>query len=98
MTKTKHVPQRTCVSCRTTSDKRAFVRAVRTPEGAVEVDESGRKNGRGAYLCEQRSCWEQALERDRLGRALRMTITAAQRDELLRYAGRFEATAIGSAS
>lgn len=96
MTNTKHVPQRTCAGCRTTSDKRAFVRAVRTPEGSVEVDETGRKNGRGAYLCKQRSCWERALERDRLARALRTTITAAQRDDLLRYAERFEATAIGS--
>ena len=98
MTKTKHVPQRTCVGCRTTSDKRAFVRAVRTPEGAVEVDESGRKNGRGAYLCERRDCWEEAIRRDRLARALRTTIAPAQRDELLRYAERFEATTIGSTS
>lgn len=94
--KTKHVPQRTCVGCRSTSDKRAFARVVRTPEGDVVVDESGRANGRGAYICEQRACWQAALERDRLGRALRTTITKEQRDALSRYAERFEATAVGS--
>ena len=57
MSTSKHAPQRTCVGCRTTSSKRAFVRVVRTPEGTVEVDESGRRNGRGAYLCAQATCW-----------------------------------------
>lgn len=96
MIQTKHVPQRTCAGCRSTSGKRAFVRLVRTPEGAVEVDPTGRRNGRGAYLCAQRSCWEEALKRDRLARALRATIAPALRDELLRYAERFEPATVRS--
>ena len=90
MTKAKHIPQRTCVGCRTTSAKRDFVRIVRTPEGAVEADPTGRRNGRGAYLCARRSCWEEALKKDRLSRALRTAVPAQDREELLRYAERFE--------
>jgi predicted RNA-binding protein YlxR (DUF448 family) len=91
---TRHVPQRTCVGCRTTSSKREFVRVVRTPEGTVEVDESGRRNGRGAYLCAQAACWDEALKRDRLGRALRTTVSNQDTEALRRYAERFEAAVV----
>ena len=65
------VPQRTCVACRTTSAKREFVRLVRTPEGHVEIDPTGKKAGRGAYLCSTAACWELALKKDRLSAALK---------------------------
>jgi hypothetical protein len=80
------MPQRTCVACRTSAGKRGFVRIVRTPEGRVEVDSTGKRPGRGAYVCASRECWEEALKRDRLGRALRTTISATDRDALMRYA------------
>lgn len=67
----KHVPQRTCVVCRETDAKRALTRIVRTGEGAIEVDLTGRKNGRGAYLCDKESCWEKALTTPILAKALR---------------------------
>ena len=89
----KHTPQRTCVGCRTTSAKREFVRIVRTPEGAVDVDLTGKRNGRGAYLCARLACWDQALTKDRLARALRTTISPQAREELRRYAERFEPAA-----
>jgi predicted RNA-binding protein YlxR (DUF448 family) len=95
--RTKHVPQRTCVSCRTTDAKRTLVRLVRTPEGAVEVDPSGKRNGRGAYLCERAGCWEDALKRGRLAAALRTTIAPLQADELRAYAGRFETDTVSAA-
>jgi len=84
--RTKHVPQRTCVSCRTTSAKRTLVRLVRTPEGTVEVDPSGKRNGRGAYLCDSANCWEDALKRGRLANALRTTVSAEAAQELRRHA------------
>ncbi len=86
----KRVPQRTCVGCRTTSAKRAFARVVRTPEGAVVVDATGKRNGRGAYVCARRPCWEAALTKDRLARALRTTISPADREALRRYAEQLE--------
>jgi uncharacterized protein len=69
----KHVPQRTCVVCRETDAKRALTRIVRTGEGTIEVDPSGRKNGRGAYLCGKKECWEKAVSTPILAKALRTT-------------------------
>lgn len=94
MSKAKHIPQRTCVGCRTTSAKRQFVRVVRRPDGTVEIDPTGKRNGRGGYLCARRACWEEALKKDRLARALRTTISPREREELLRVAEQLEPAAI----
>jgi hypothetical protein len=67
----KHVPQRTCIACRRTDAKRGLIRLVRTPEGRVEADPTGKRHGRGAYLCHDLACWELALKRRALERALR---------------------------
>jgi hypothetical protein len=84
--KRKHVPQRTCVACRTSRPKRELVRVVRTPEGNVVVDETGKRNGRGAYLCPKRACWETALSRGLLNRALRTNVTEDAMARLAEYA------------
>jgi predicted RNA-binding protein YlxR (DUF448 family) len=70
----KHVPQRTCIVCRQVQSKRTLVRLVRTPEGHLVIDETGKRNGRGAYLCRQVACWETAAKGNQLSRALRMEI------------------------
>lgn len=57
----RHVPQRTCVVCRRQVDKRRLTRVVRTPEDGVVIDPTGKRNGRGAYLCDQAECWDKAL-------------------------------------
>ena len=98
MSNTKHIPQRTCVGCRTTSGKREFIRVVRTPEGMVEVDITGKRNGRGAYLCARAECWAAALGKDRLARALRATISPAERETLRRYGEQFQPAPIGTGS
>ena len=82
----KHVPQRTCVACRTTGAKRGLVRVVRTGEGRVEVDETGKKPGRGAYLCRSRDCWEKALKGKALEYALKTAITSEDKEALHAYA------------
>lgn len=82
----KHVPQRTCVACRVVRSKRELVRIVRTPEGAVVVDETGKRSGRGAYLCRQRSCWETAMARRQLEQALNVTLTSESQALLQEYA------------
>lgn len=82
----RHVPQRTCVACRTVRPKRELVRVVCTLEGDVKVDETGKLSGRGAYLCSQRSCWENALKQRKLGQALRVTLTAEAKARLHDYA------------
>lgn len=70
----KHVPHRTCVACRSVRPKRELVRIVRTPEGKIAVDEHGKRSGRGAYLCPQRVCWEQAMKRCILDHALKTSL------------------------
>ncbi len=80
----KHVPQRTCIVCRSKADKRALRRLVSAPSGVV-LDPSGRLPGRGAYLCDQRTCWERALQSGVLERALRTTLTPEARAALLEH-------------
>ncbi|MGB3328585.1 MAG: YlxR family protein [Thermomicrobiales bacterium] len=71
----KHVPRRTCVACRESDDKRSLIRIVRTPEGTVEIDPTGKKNGRGAYLCDRPTCWTRAIETNVLSRALNVALS-----------------------
>jgi len=87
MTKTKgkrkHVPQRTCVGCREVLAKRTLIRIVRGPD-AVYVDPSGKMPGRGAYLHDQRSCWERGLK-GALANALKTELTLSDREHLLAF-------------
>lgn len=82
----KHVPQRTCIACRKAGGKRGLVRLVRTAEGTVEVDLTGKKAGRGAYLHPVRSCWEIGLKGSRIEQALRTKLAQADRLALQEYA------------
>lgn len=77
----KHVPIRTCVVCRQKAGKREFTRVVRTAQG-VQIDTTGKMNGRGAYLCDQESCWERAVNTDVLAKALKTSLTSEDRDRL----------------
>ncbi|MFN0094827.1 MAG: RNase P modulator RnpM [Dehalococcoidia bacterium] len=71
--KPRHVPQRTCIGCREEQGKRTFVRIVRTPDGRVIVDPTGRANGRGAYLHPLRACWVKALKGATIQNALKIS-------------------------
>jgi predicted RNA-binding protein YlxR (DUF448 family) len=82
----KHVPQRTCIACRTTEAKRGLVRVVRTPAGRVELDATGKKNGRGAYVHEARECWDAALKKGRLGHALKVSVRPEDLEQLKAHA------------
>ncbi len=75
----KHVPVRMCIACRRPDAKRGLFRLVRDAEGHVSVDPTGKRAGRGAYLCHDPACWEQALKRRGLERALR--VEALQSDD-----------------
>src|SRR5688500_5813816 len=69
----KHVPQRTCVGGREVLPKRKMVRIARTADG-VQIDPTGKLPSRGAYLHDQRECWERGLK-GALGHALKTTLT-----------------------
>jgi len=89
--KDKHLPQpqRTCIACRRVKEKKSLIRLVRTEDGIVEVDVSGKKQGRGAYLCPSKLCWETALKKNRLEHALRMKIGDSNRQILMAYTHNF---------
>ena len=79
----KHIPQRTCIACRKVTAKRELIRLVRTTDGSVEVDTSGRKAGRGGYLCRTWECWEIGLKGGRLEHVLRTTLSEDNRQQLI---------------
>ena len=78
----KKIPQRQCMGCRERREKRAMIRVVRTPEGEVTLDFSGKKNGRGAYLCPNPDCLKKAIRSKALDRSLEVTIPQQVYDRL----------------
>ena len=78
----KHVPLRTCIACRTARAKYLLIRIVRTPEGDVVADATGRRNGRGAYVDADAACLERGLGGGSLAHALETEVTDAQRERL----------------
>jgi predicted RNA-binding protein YlxR (DUF448 family) len=71
----RKVPIRSCVSCRTAGEKSGLVRVVRTPEGGVILDLTGKAAGRGAYVCRSAECLRRAVKERRLTRALKAEIS-----------------------
>jgi predicted RNA-binding protein YlxR (DUF448 family) len=91
----RHIPQRTCVACRSERPKREMVRIVRAPDGAVSVDPTGKQSGRGAYLCLLPACWQTALKRHALDKALKTELSAADREALTAF-GASSATGVAA--
>jgi predicted RNA-binding protein YlxR (DUF448 family) len=77
-----------CIVCRDRSAKRTLTRIVRSPDGVVRVDPTGKLNGRGAYLCDDVACWSRALAGDGLEKALKTTIDESTKNELRAFAER----------
>lgn len=88
----KHVPQRTCVACRQVRPKKELIRIIRSPSGEIEVDETGKKSGRGAYLCPNRACWEIALTKRSLEHALKTEITVEEKGSLWQHSSSLPTT------
>ncbi len=70
----KKIPQRQCMGCRERKEKREMIRVVRTPEGSVSLDFSGKQNGRGAYICPNPDCLKKAIRSKSLERSLETAI------------------------
>lgn len=83
--KQRHVPERTCIVCKQVRPKRELIRIVRTSDGHVELDPTGKKSGRGAYLCARRSCWEPALRKGKLEHEFELTLLPEDRAALEAY-------------
>ena len=78
----KKIPQRQCMGCRERMDKRELIRVVRTPEGNVQLDFSGKLGGRGAYICPDPECLKKARKAKSLDRSLEVTIPEEVYDRL----------------
>ena len=82
-------PQRTCVGCRTVQDKRNLIRIVRTPVDGIQIDLNGKLHGRGAYLHDQKECWEKGLKGS-ISRALRVELTTDDVEHLSAHMKEFD--------
>jgi predicted RNA-binding protein YlxR (DUF448 family) len=82
----RHIPQRSCVACREVRPKRELVRLVCVTGGGVQVDDTGKKAGRGAYLCRRRECWDTGIRGGRLEHALKTSIVREEYNQLMKYA------------
>ena len=78
----KHIPLRQCLGCREHMPKRDLVRVVRTPEGELRLDRSGKLSGRGAYLCTRPECFKKAKKAKALDRALGVSVPEGLYDKL----------------
>ena len=74
MVSAKKVPQRQCVGCGEMKNKKEMIRILKTPEGSFTLDTTGRKNGRGAYLCPCMECFRKAVKGRGLERSFKMAI------------------------
>ena len=73
--KPKKIPMRMCVGCREMKPKKELLRAVRSPEGEVSLDATGKKPGRGAYCCYNADCLRRALKQGQLDRQLEVKLS-----------------------
>ncbi len=76
MIKQKKIPLSLCIGCRGKKPKKELVRIVKTPEGKVALDSSGKKAGRGAYICPREVCFKQAVKGKRLERNLQQPVSS----------------------
>ncbi len=82
--KTRKIPMRMCLGCQEMKPKKELIRVVRTPEGTVELDPSGKRNGRGAYICPNVDCFKAAVKGKRFQKALEIEMSPQVIEELER--------------
>lgn len=81
-TKVRKIPMRMCVGCREMKEKKSLIRVVRSPEGEVSLDPTGKKPGRGAYVCREGECLAKAIRQKQLERQLNAGMSEAVSDAL----------------
>lgn len=80
--KPRKIPMRMCVGCREMKPKKELLRVVRSPEGAVSLDTTGKKPGRGAYVCPDAQCLKKAVKQKQLDRMLEVKLEPEVLDSL----------------
>jgi len=82
MIKNLKIPIRTCIGCQCKKPKKEMIRVIKTPEGNIEIDRTGKKSGRGAYLCSNVECLDVALRKNNLNKSLKKDIPLQTIDKL----------------
>ncbi len=77
-----NIPQRTCIVCRDVGSKKSLIRIVKVNENDIELDLTGRKNGRGAYICRNPECFKNLKKKGALERSFKMSISSEIYDRL----------------
>ena len=70
----KKIPQRTCIGCNSKKDKKELIRVVKNKDGEISIDLTGKKDGRGIYLCKSEECLNKAIKNKRISRTFEMEI------------------------
>lgn len=73
----KQIPVRQCIGCREMKPKNELVRVIKTPDNEICIDKTGKKNGRGAYMCLNKECYNKAVKSKGIERALKIEIPAS---------------------
>ena len=87
----RKIPMRQCIGCREMKSKKELLRILRTPEGQFVIDVTGKKNGRGAYLCKNAECFKAAEKTKGLERSFKMSIPDEVYADLEKEFGEIEA-------
>lgn len=80
--KIKKQPERRCIACNEKVEKKQLLRIVRTPEKNIEIDLTGKKNGRGAYICKKEECLDKAIKSKKFERTFEMEINKQIYDDI----------------
>lgn len=80
----KKIPMRKCLGCNEMKPKRELIRAVKSPDGEITLDLTGKKSGRGAYICPNKNCFDKARKSKRFEKALDTSIPDAVYDAMER--------------
>lgn len=80
----KKIPMRKCLGCNEMKPKKELIRAVKSPQGEISLDLTGKKSGRGAYICPDKDCFDKARKGKRLERALETKIPEEVYDEMFK--------------
>lgn len=79
----RKIPMRKCLGCNEMKPKKELIRAVKSPEGEISLDLTGKKSGRGAYICPDKDCFDKARKGKKLERALETKIPESVYDAML---------------
>ena len=82
MSVTKKIPQRQCIGCGEMKNKKEMMRIIKTPQEEILIDVTGKKNGRGAYICKSSDCFKKAVKSKGLERSLKVGIPHEVYEEL----------------